>query len=302
MAINQAWINFLNQEINKAELKDLSDEGSNNAIEYWEKTYSDKIQSLSHDEKISAFFDCLTRFLFVEIIIYRLELSRMQEHLLISLYGELAILIDELNYSLKLDNKNYIHHFLDDLKEIIKSIYELICKGEYIHSEAIRIKSFILTKDLWKNKVFDFENFNSVIVDSCLCCYYTLRNEYYHAIEFYRYAIADSAEVKTLLYIDKTKNIDRVTKEKIYKEFNEMQSRKYGKLGGQKKGGNLEPIKQKILAYHDERFTERKENGKFLHGHSETARLIIKHLKIDCYTESSLSNIIAQHRKTHFTP
>lgn len=77
---------------------------------------------------------------------------------------------------------------------------------------------------------------------------------------------------------------------------------KDGEKGGSKKAENYEPIKQKILAYHDERFAEKKENGRFLHSHAETARLIIKQLKIVNYEENSLANIISRHRKSHFTP
>lgn len=102
--------------------------------------------------------------------------------------------------------------------------------------------------------------------------------------------------------IIKNNNLLEVLDETTVNRMVQAKFSKDGQKGGKKKAENLEPIKQKILAYHDERFTERKENGKFLHSHSETARLIIKHLKIDCYEETSLTNIIAKHRKSHFTP
>ena len=130
-----------------------------------------------------------------------------------------------------------------------------------------------------------------------------------YCILLFQYAIVSMVQTKnyeltifSLKQITQTKHFLANSNQKQLKEFINSFFSKAGQKGGITKAKNRQPTRQKILAYHDERFAERKENGKFLHSHAETARLIIKHLNIKGYEPNTLANIIAQHRKSHFTP
>ena len=78
-----------------------------------------------------------------------------------------------------------------------------------------------------------------------------------------------------------------------------------GSKGGSKKGVNYREPKERALNYHDKHFGKQLENGKFIYSSAAAARKIVSHFdKIEQslgYEDNSLANIIAKHRKQHFT-
>lgn len=89
-------------------------------------------------------------------------------------------------------------------------------------------------------------------------------------------------------------------KKELSKKFKETGSR-----GGSQKGFNYQEPKEKALNYHDEHFSKKNKNGKFVYSNALAAREIVSHFDKKGqslgYADNSLANIISQHRKQHFT-
>ena len=197
-------------------------------------------------------------------------------------------------YKILDDIKKEIDRYLQNIKIGYRQDYATTYLFFLNIADNFKIKNIALQKQIYSHEKEAFINkikMNLILRELAVIAYN--KSLPYLSLNMYRLSELAMGQAMAL----NGQDIESLIKQTIHKEFS-----KEGEKGGKKKAENLEPIKQKILAYHDERFTERKENGKFLHSHSETARLIIKHLKIDCYEETSLTNIIAKHRKSHFTP
>lgn len=92
---------------------------------------------------------------------------------------------------------------------------------------------------------------------------------------------------------------------KSYQKKLSDKHKKYGSKGGSQKGINYSEPKKKALDYHDKYFSKQRENGKFIYSNAAAARKTVSHFdKIKQslgYEDNSLANIIAKHRKQHFT-
>ena len=182
---------------------------------------------------------------------------------------------------------------ISDLNNLIEDIYYL---SHYVlwsydsFSSSPTLEEILFTTNAHLNKVLEPFNQNFEIKKDCESIFELFKAFYCYKNKDTTLAINYYNNAKALSYMPDFGG--------IVQSFNIGN----GKKGGMKKGENLEPVRQKVLAHHDRYFTEKKENGKFLYSHAKTARMIIKELKIDCYSENSLANIIAEHRKNYFTP
>ncbi|MGP9519106.1 hypothetical protein [Psychrobacter sp. AOP7-C1-14] len=92
-----------------------------------------------------------------------------------------------------------------------------------------------------------------------------------------------------------------------YLREDEVLSRNYktiGAKGGAQKGANYSKPKEKALEYHDQHFSKKNEDGKFIYSNDKASEKIIDHFKQEKedlgYEVRSLSKHISLHRKQQF--
>lgn len=110
-------------------------------------------------------------------------------------------------------------------------------------------------------------------------------NNIYKAMQYYKRGI-------TYKNLKSTTDIENDIMASKYKDI--------GKKGGSKKAENYKKPREKALNYHDQHFSGKNENGKFVYSNDKAAREIIAYFESKSvylgYAERSLSNIISKHR------
>lgn len=202
-------------------------------------------------------------------------------------------IIDFLSIIVSIDN---------EIKDYLKNKFKIEdgLKPSDIEKKFIKVKNNFTIKD--EKLIESIHTSDNKLIFETLTTSFIYRNFARLAFDLNNKFLALKMYSSSEISYGQAMQLGKIDIENIVQQSILNHSIKIGQKGGIKKGENLKPIRQEILEYHDKRFAEKKPNGKFLHSNAETARLIIKQLKIDCYEENSLSNIIRQHRKSNFTP